>query len=778
MRILSALLLVVAGAAAQAQDRPVEAGLDFFERRIRPVLVDHCYECHSAKTGKSKGGLVVDSRSGMLKGGDSGPAVVPGDPDRSRLIAVVAHADSEVKMPPKEKLPRSVVEDLIAWVRRGAPAAEPEAASSSSPPAGSKLPWSFGPLLPREPPPVSLPGWERNPVDHFVLARLQAKGLRPAPDADKRTLLRRATFDLLGLPPTPEEMEAFLRDEGSDAFEKVVERLLASPHYGERWGRHWLDVVRYADSSGNSSDFPVPDAWRYRNYVIDSFNRDTPFPRFVREQIAGDLLPFENESERRDHVVATGFLALARRFGGRRAEADHLTIEDAMDTMGRSILGLSLSCARCHDHKFDPIPTEDYYALYGILESTRFPFPGTEGDPRPKDSVLLLPPQEAESIRKPFLEELARLDAEWKRLRSADPKSGEVQEARKRREDFARTEPTLDWAFAVAEDRPHDARLQIAGNPRNLGRAVPRRFLSAAGGWVLPTGASGSGRLELAGWLTDPRNPLMPRVAVNRIWQHHFAHGLVRTPNDFGNRGAAPTNPELLDYLAARFQSEGGSLKSMHRLIMLSRTYRMSGAFDARSADLDPGDDLLWRFPPHRLDTEALRDAILAVGGDLDPTPGAAHPFPPAATWTFTQHHPFVAVYETDRRSVYVMQQRNQRHPYFALFDGADPNATTPERSRTTTPLQALYFLNNPFLHQQAERFARRLLRSRSDDAGRIDLAFRLALGRSPTEAEARLATAHLRSFAGGLGTADARNEAWNSLARSLLASNEFMTID
>jgi hypothetical protein len=773
----AALVVLVAlvgfGSRLSAQDPAGTAGLEFYERRVRPLLSERCYDCHSAKAGKSKGGLRLDSRAALLKGGESGPALLPGDPEGSRLIAAVRYSESGLQMPPKQKLPATGIDDLVAWIKAGAPMPEGTAAGPSPLPASTPAPWAFRPIVRRVPPTVRRPAWVRTPIDCFILARLEEKGLTPAPDADRRTLIRRVSVDLTGLPPSSAEVDAFLADESPDAFAALVERLLASPHYGERWGRHWLDVVRYADTSGNSSDFPVPQAWRYRNYVIDSFNRDKPFARFVREQIAGDLLSHESEDERREHLVATGFLALARRFGGRRAEADHLTLEDVIDTMGRSLLGLSLSCARCHDHKFDPIPSEDYYALYGIFESTRFPFPGTEGDKKPDGLTPLVPPETVEKIVRPFRTELARLDAELKRLEK-DRNSADYKDARRRRDDVAMREPSIDSAYAVAEDRPHDARLQIAGNPRNLGRTLPRRFLSALGGGTLAQPERESGRSELAGWLTDPRNPLTPRVAVNRIWQHHFGRGLVQTPNDFGNRGRLPTHPELLDYLASRFLETGGSFKAMHRLILLSRTYQMSARNAAVSPDLDPADDLLWKYPARRLDAESIRDAILAVSGDLDPSPGAGHPFPAPATWTFTQHHPFVATYENDRRSVYLMQQRNQRHPYFALFDGADPNASTPERTSTTTPLQALFFMNHPFVHQKADHFADRLLAAVSDDDRRIDLAFRLALGRPPTDLERRRSAEHLRAYSGGVPLKDS----WASLARALFCSNEFVTIE
>ncbi|HEY8505692.1 MAG TPA: DUF1549 and DUF1553 domain-containing protein, partial [Gemmataceae bacterium] len=476
--------------------------------------------------------------------------------------------------------------------------------------------WSFRPVREPEVPPVRDASWPLTPIDRFLLARLEERGLRPVGDADRRTLIRRATFDLTGLPPSPEEVDAFVRDPDPlpQAFGKVVERLLASPHYGERWGRHWMDLVRYADTAGDNSDYPVPQLYRYRNYVIDSFNRDKPYDRFLREQVAGDLLPAATPAERDEQVVATGYVALARRFGSVvEGYPWHLTIEDTIDNLGRTVLGLTVNCARCHDHKFDPISQKDYYALYGIFESTRYPWPGIELDKKPRDLVPLA---------------------------SAD-----------------HDPPGL--AYAVA-DKPEvgDAKLQIQGDPKRPGETVPRGFLEVLGGQELPPGeaAKSSGRLQLARWLTDPANPLTARVMANRVWHYHFGKGIVKTPSDFGVRGAPPTHPELLDWLAARFVAGGWSVKELHRLILRSRAYMLSAAESAENLAADPDNDLHWRFDRRRLDAETIRDTLLALGGNLDRsvTPGP-HPFPPAEKWNFTQHYPFKDDYPTDRRSVYLM---------------------------------------------------------------------------------------------------------------------------
>ncbi len=478
-------------------------------------------------------------------------------------------------------------------------------------------------------------------------------------------------------------------------FEKLVDRLLASPAYGERWGRYWLDVAHYADTAGETADYPVPQAYRYRDYVIDSFNSDKSYDQFVREQVAGDLLPGPPEKAG-ERLIATGFIACARRFGFDPQNYHHLTIDDTIDTMGKAVLGLTVACARCHDHKFDPISQSDYYALYGIFDSTKYPFPGSEEKKAPSD---------------------------FPKLPGGDP------------------------VYAVGEGTPHNVPVFKRGDPKNPGPEAPRLVLQILGGQTLPADGKGSGRLQLAEWLTDPKNPLTARVMVNRIWQHHFGEGLVRSPNNFGKQGRPPTHPELLDTLADQFVRSGWSVKAMHKMILLSRTYQLSSDDDAGDRTIDPANESLWRYDRRRLDAEAIRDSLLAVSGALDRTPAEAHPFPPQNTWGFTQHNPFQAVYETNHRSVYLMTQRLRRHPFLALFDGADPNASTGQRNTTTVPTQALFFLNDPFVHAQAEKFAARLLQAAADDAARIDLAHRLAYGRPATLDESRAGEMYLRKY-------------------------------
>jgi hypothetical protein len=683
-------------------------------------------------------------------------------------------------------------------------------------------------------------------------------------DADKRTLIRRATFDLTGLPPTPEEVDNFLNDTSAKAFEKVIDRLLASPHYGERWGRHWLDVVRYADTAGCNSDFPISAAYKYRNYVIKSFNEDKPYDRFIREQIAGDLLPSNSETEKYENIIATGYLAISRRFGSRNKEFN-LTIDDTIDNLSKTFLGLSVSCARCHNHKFDPIPTKDYYALYGIFNSSRYAFPGAEIYPHPADMVALESGEAAEKFYK-WQKELAALDdrkeyltvesgaaarnkaarekklkeaaqqeqpsqgkptdkqannqsgsAEQKTTPKSEPKKelhpagelrpadydrdavnsstaskstrmpeevlAETDEVRARVAELGDHAPKIEKAYAVVEGFPANARIHRKGDPKDLGEEVPRGFLTILGGPGLPAAHKGSGRDYLANWIADPNNPLTARVMVNRIWQYHFGKGIVPTPNDFGSRGGAPTNPELLDYLAAQFIKSGWSIKAMHRIIMLSHAYQLNPTDDRRNSEIDANNDLLWRFNRRRLSAEEIRDAMLAVSGSLDRTMGEAHPFQPENEWHYTQHNQFFAVYDNNLRSVYLMQQRQKKHPLMEIFDGADTNTITSPRPLSTTPLQALFLMNNPFVHQQADLFAVRVGMAYDTLPQRINYAFLLAYGRPAKPAEIREAIAYIQQAREELQavktpTDQLTRAALASYLRVLLGSDEFLYVD
>ncbi|HWB11621.1 MAG TPA: DUF1553 domain-containing protein [Pirellulales bacterium] len=832
MRITRFLAVWLSLAGAVEAATPSEDSETFFETKIRPVLVARCFKCHGGD--KVSGGLQVDGRDSLIKGGRHGAAVVPGEPDRSLLVAAVQRGQR--KMPPDEPLPAAAVADLVEWVRQGAP--WPEQAPLTADLQEPARHWAFQPV--GDPAvPDAAGGWSDQPLDRFILHKLREQGIEPAPPADRLTLLRRVTFDLVGLPPTPQEVDEFLADDRPNAFTYVVERLLASQHYGERWGRHWMDLVRYADTAGDNADYPIPEIRLYRDYIIDAFNADKPYDQFVQEQLAGDLLAQRAQDDAKvyaERIAATGYLALSRRYATAPYELWHLTLEDAIDTTGRAFMGLTLRCARCHDHKFDPVTTEDYYGLYGIFASTQFPWAGAEefhskGFFR-RHFVPLLPPERAAAPTTAWQQEQTAREAEIERLSKEDPaalrvaaldaqiksknesiaatggenatlgeelKRLQAERAKADGELQARLNPLrrqlrdlrrpglpadLPGAYAVSEGPVVETRVHLSGEPGNLGDLVPRRapiFLAGNQPLDIPTGASG--RLQLAQWLTRPEHPLTARVMVNRVWQQHFGKGLVVTPSNFGLRGEAPTHPELLDWLAARFVEGGWSVKKLHRLILLSRTWQLSAVADAAVLAKDPGNRWYGRHDRRRLEAEAIRDAMLAVAGTLDLARPGVQPFPPIRDWSWTQHNPFKMVYPSNHRSVYLMTQRIQRHPYLALFDGPDPNASTDVRTAATVALQALYLMNDPFVAEQAEHLASRLIGATANPRERIDLACRLAYGRPCRTDEVQRAAVFFDRYRAeleraGLPAERLETESWTSYARTVLTANEFVYID
>lgn len=970
-------LVFIANNGARA-DEPTATELspekiEFFEKQVRPLLVKRCFECHGGT--KAAGGLSLASAASWKKGGDDGPVIVPGKPDESRLIDAINYRNLE--MPPADKggkLPADEIAVFTKWVQMGAP--DPRDGRDSiggMTVEAAKSWWAFQPL------PANVGSASSKTIDEFIDTELKRQGLVATAPADKRTLIRRVTYDLTGLPPTADEVDGFLADNSVQTFDKLIERLLQSPQYGVHWGRHWLDVVRYADTAGENTDRPLPHAWRYRNWAFDAFNRDLPFDQFVRLQLAGDILAAQQTgTARAEGIVATGYLAIARRFGHDIEKDQYLTHEDVIDNLGKNFMGLTLGCARCHDHKYDPIASDDYYALYGIFESTRFAFPGCEPQGQPRDMVPLIDPAQADALNADHKRQLAEYDQQQKKLKLASEetrglkslveasskvlaqalvgegmsvsipqgkeeqldrvsmKKGEVlqlivlpngnhgadttriqleitlQDAEPRRswnpegiidrfiaggpaieqdgatwclldvtdgpvflhekkqniqnkpgvmawavgdtpssvvnannqpveawtklpahsffvhpgqgrnvavawvcpedgiyqvqgtvtdahpapgldgvsfrfvqissadlgnslvalgaklavEPPARpSPPTYPVAYAVVERESKNARFQLRGDPEKLGDEVPRHWLSVFGGEAVQSDA-GSGRKELGHWISG--HPLTARVMVNRIWQWHFGRGLIGSPNDFGARGELPSHPELLDWLTVQFVKSGYSVKAMHRLILHSAAWqRASASPDAA----DPDNRWLGHFARRRLSAEELRDSLLAVSGQLDPSPGEAHPFPEESTWRFTQHDPFNAVYDTNRRSAFLMVQRQRRHPFLSLFDGADPNASSPARQTTTVPTQALYFINDSFFHRQAQSFAERLMTFGDDDV-RITQAYQRLLQRDPGAAERERMANFVATYP---ATAV---EKWAAFARVLLASNEFLHID
>ena len=1034
----------------------------FFENRIRPLLVTRCIKCHGPK--KAEGGLRLDTESGLKQGGDGGPVLLADKPGQSPLLLAVRRT-GELKMPPTRPLDDLSIAHLARWIREGAawPDGVSLVADTVSLRGGpitdkERSFWSFQPVSDPRPPvfPVGTPGI-RNDVDRFVLAQLHAAGLEPVPEADRRTLIRRVTYDLTGLPPTPEDVRKYLTDSKPGALARVVDRLLESREYGVRWGRHWLDVVRYADTAGETADFPTPLAYKYRNWVIDAFNGDLPYDVFVRHQVAGDLIA-EAEGDLDDDAyrklrIATGFIAVSRRFGFDSENYHNLTIQDTIDTLGQAVLGLSLGCARCHDHKYDPVNVEDYYAWYGIFESTRYSFPGSEQKKKPYDLFPVVRSERAEAARASHAARLKAIDGElgplavkvallesaasdrpdsspspqrrpgsqagktrrltvspwraylagrllnqkdanrdghqgfhvwhrnslpligvntsntllrvpgdvrpgavvvhpaardgigiaWRspftgrvrisgrvtdrhvscgdsvrwhvdrldaeglhelatapntqgRSRAiADPKlmsvpvrtgdylqlvlspqtsfgcdlteiewdivelldasdpadrrperwsltrdvvrsfhrsnphpgrndAGEtwsffqadvdrgaawarsadlvpitltwqpgeedlaalqrrLRKLKDRKAALAMTEPVGMHYGAIDVDMPGDAMIQIRGDRAHSGDTVLRRNLEILGGQKLEDPAA-SGRRELARWLTAPNNPLTARVMANRVWAWHFGNGLVATANDFGQRGDRPSHPKLLDWLACRFREGRFSVKALHRLMMNSATYRRSSRLDPRAVTVDPDARMLWRFNRRRLSAEEIRDAMMFVSGDLDQSPGGAHPFPAESSWTFSQHGPFYGLYPSKRRSVYLMQQRLKRHPFLALFDGADPNVSTSRRELTTVPTQSLYLMNSGFVHEQSGRLARRVLAELPADADEnavLQRGWKLVLSRPGTMDELREGRQFLAAYAAALD--EGQNEQRGQLAlaalfRTLMTRNEFLFVD
>jgi hypothetical protein len=721
-----------------------------------------------------------------VEGGDRGPAIVPGRADESLLITAVRYVEDDLQMPPEARLDDAILADLRRWIDDGAvwPAKgnAPEAGEAPAEPH-----WAFQPVaLP--PIPDDASGWSESAIDRFVTVARREHDVEPVADVSRRVLARRLYFDLSGLPPLPDEIDAFVGDPRPDALERLVDRLLASPRYGERWGRHWMDVVRYADTAGDNADYPIPEARLYRDFVIDSLNADKPYDQFVREQLAGDVLAREGPSERyAEQVVATGFLALSRRYATAPYELWHLTLEDTIDTTGRAFLGLTLRCARCHDHKFDPVTREDYYGLYGIFASTQFPWAGAEEFQSKaidrQHFQPLLPPDEARPLTEA---QAARMKALDEQIAAADsPEKKGPLEAEKKRIQRSGLPEGLEGAYAVSEATPADAAVQLRGDPGQPGDVVPRRpprfLLQSNFNWEIAPGSSG--RLDLARWIASPDNPLTARVMVNRLWQHHFGRGIVATASNFGTSGAEPTHRELLDYLASRFVESGWSIKKVQRIIVTSRAYRLGSGEDTQALARDPDNRWLWRYDRRRLDAEAIRDAMLSVSGQLDLARPGRHPFPAIHEFHWSQHDPFKAVYPSRNRSVYLMTQRIQRHPYLALFDGPDTNTTTDARPSSTVPLQALYLLNDPWVHEQAEHLASRLLADASQPSVRIEQVVQLCWGRSATKPEIERAERFLSEYRAALteaGTPPERVdlEAWSAWSRVLLTASEFLYVE
>ncbi len=747
--------------------------LEFFEAKVRPLLDQHCSSCHAK--GKSKGGLSLASREAMLKGGDSAqPAVVPGDPDQSPLIVAVKYDDA-VKMPKKYKLKDQEIAVLAAWVKRGAPwpaatgAAAVRTGGDSISPEDRAF-WSFRPIVEPPSPVVKDSGWCKDLLDGFILSKMENNGLSPLAPADKRMLLRRATFDLIGLPPTLEEIDAFLADNAPDAFAKVVDRLLASPHYGERWARHWLDVARYGEDQAHTFQARLyPGGYRYRDWVIQAFQDDMPYDRFVTEQIAGDLLKTGDPMSR---IPALGFFALGPHYyqdAGEAKAAEAAELDDHVDVLGRGFLGLTVACARCHDHKFDPITTQDYYALAGVFKSSRYvEAPMAPADVADKFNQSQEAIKKQESKVKEFLaSEGAKLGAAGQKPKQVEGKlSPDAKKAladlRAELEQIKKATPSKPPVVHTLADGPgEDMKIYLHGNTKTEGAVAKRRFLRILSDGDPKPFTQGSGRLELAQDIVDPKNPLTARVIVNRVWQWHFGAGIVPTPSNFGKPGQPPTHPELLDHLATRFMAEGWSIKKLHREIMLSATYQLGGVVDEADLKADPANQLHWRMNRRRLDVEAWRDALLSVAGDLDAAVGG-----PSTDLNSASNH---------RRTLYGAVSRHELNGLLRLFDFPDPNLTAEKRPVTIVPLQQLFVLNSEFMAEQARSLVQQLA-GEKDDPAKVRKAFLRLYGRPATEADVRLALDFLAAPEGS--ESKPRLSRWEQYAQVLLATNEFAFVD
>jgi len=767
----------------------------FFEKEVRPLLVEHCLACHGARSKKgvlTRGGLDLTSRAKLLEGGNSG-AVVADKAEDSLLLRAI-HYRGKTRMPPAGKLTDRQIEVLTRWFQMGLPWPDNARLGPTTTELTEWQRLAFS--APKDPPlpEVKHVDWVKDPIDRFILATLEGHGMAPARPADKRTLIRRATFDLTGLPPTPEEVEAFLKDDTADAFPKLVEWLLASPAYGERWGRHWLDTVRYTDyhapdpkAHSSSSKFELFEAWRYRDWVVEAFNRDLPYDQFIVHQLAGDGLPSPSgEAIYADGLIATSFLVIGTWDNG---DADKHKIvsdivDDQIDVVGRAFLGLTLACARCHDHKFDPITQKDYYALAGIFYSTRILANlGTKGDHTVALRVPLAPP-EVVAQRRQYEQRVAQLETQLK-----DQKT-KLAELEKQLKEKPESDSSLADQIQKMKDRLAELGAALAELQKNAPAPLPLALAAQDGGTPgskfpgiqdvpihqrgsytrleatpvkrqmpeffagkeQPAIASGSGRLELARWIASKDHPLTARVLVNRIWQHHFGEGLVRTPSNFGKLGVPPTHPELLDWLAHRFVADGWSVKQLHRRIMLSAVYQQASVAAPEQVRTDPDNLWLGRMSVRRLEAEAIRDAMLVAAGQLDRTRGG-----PASSDLLLP-----------RRSLYIQTVRQDRSNFSTLFDAANPEQPVEKRAVSTVAPQALFLLNSDFVQTQAKHLARRVHEHvAGDESARIDQIYRWLYGRPAKAKEIEIGRGFLKS-----------GEAWTDYVHLLLCSNEFVYID
>jgi len=755
------------------QDPVQDSGTQFFESKIRPVLVEHCYECHAADSKIVRGGLQLDSRAATLKGGDTGPALVAGKPEDSLLIQALKH--ESLAMPPESKLPDQTIADFEEWIRLGAPDPREQVKAAKLKPVdweAAKQHWAFQPITDPLPPETSDPIWIQSPIDQFVAHRLEQEGMQPAPPADKRTLIRRATFDLTGLPPTVDEVNAFLTDSSPDSFARVIDRLLSSPRYGERWGRHWLDLVRYATSNGADENHGLPNAWRYRDWVVRMINQDLPIDQFIVQQLAGDLLPVpDDEQQVGDLLTATGMLVIGPKMLAEQ-DKDKMIIDivdEQVDTVGRTMLGLTVGCARCHDHKFDPIAARDYYALAGIFYSTQSM---ANRDFVSKWMERPLPSQEITAARAEHQKKIDVAKQELEQLTSSADEEA-IKQKKAALEQLEKDMPQFVTVMATQEGEPQDLPIHLRGNHLKPGlekipRGMPAILTSVASAPEIPSTVSG--RLEFAQWLVARENPLTARVMMNRVWMWHFGKPLMKSPSNWGLQSEPPSHPELLDWLAQSLMKNGWSLKTMHRTLMLSSVYQMSSQGHPEYQERDPENFLLWRQNRRRLEAEPVRDSILFVGGGLDETMGN-----------------MAGGVDDKRRALYLPVDRAALYEMFSTFDYVETANHIEQRPVTTVPNQALFLMNSAMVHEQSRRLVEQLPTTDpsvpvQELGSVISALFERLYSRVPSDEEILRCVEFLnQSEQAFVSTTDARErrlQAWAALCRTLIASNEFVYIN
>lgn len=773
--VLMVLCIPVSGAAADAASNK---GSVFFEKKIRPLLVKHCYECHSEDAGERQGGLLLDRRTGWMEGGDTNKAVIPGEPDASLLITAVRYADENLQMPPEEKLPAGQIRLLEQWVRLGAPGPKVDRGESEFSRLGDQEylfsqandHWAFQPVQAVTPPETGRASWNRHAIDRFIDARLAENGLTPSDPADARTLMRRLSYDLTGLPPTMDAIRQFIEDVKSDrdaAIAQTVERFIDSPVFGEHLGRMWLDVARYADTDSayrpdTRTPHYFPFAFTYRDYVVGSFNSDKPFNEFVREQFAADLIGFKPGDP---EMAALGFLA-AGPFANRDQQE---TLDDQIDVTTRGLLGLTAACARCHDHKYEPIPTADYYSLRGVFASL------VRINPLDEKKQPLVPGYEpSEADLADYEEQRAAIDDKVTKAGSSKSKNNNRSVAQKIREtelaELLLFHPGAPARAMRVMDRrqPLEPVIFIRGDAGSPGDKVPRRFLKIIDEDQSEFPDDASGRLQLAEHIVDPSNPLTARVFVNRVWGYLMGSHLVDTPSDFGLQGSKPTHPELLDWLADDFIRNGWSIKHLVRSIVTSQTYQQRSDYREQAAGIDPQNRLLWRTNRKHLSIEAIRDSLLAVAKQLDPTPRGR------AGQLWTEGY-------TRRRAIYGYINRFNLDPTLRAFDFPTPVQSQPKRGESIVAPQTLFTMNAPFVIDQTVAVTETSeFRECQSDEDRVTALFELILQRSPAEQETErvLKFVELQSRFNTPKDKSRRASTWPLVAQSLMMSNEFQYID